>query len=192
MLFLVVIFIRDMVTKEKYDATIMLATSYFVTEEQTAVLEQQAEQYFTDIDGDGKVNLTVVPIFIQKNADGQPTDAQYAYSMQVKLMAEVTADRSMVYMFDDAFTDMFTNQAVPRNLTSDFPGNAQMEGSVWKIDESEFAKQNFLKDYTTTTGAEIFATMGDPSGIEKPDELERYNKVFEGFSNMVNNKIINK
>ncbi len=190
-LLLVVIFIRDMVGREKYDANILLATSRFVSDEQVAEFEQQAEKYFTDIDGDGQVNLSVIPIQIQKGENGQPADPQYAYSMQVKLMAEVSSDRAMIYVFDQDFYDLFTQEATPRNLTADFPGNPQVQGPVWMIGESEFAKQGFLKDYTPTTGVKIYATMGDSSQITKPEEQEQYSKVFEGFSNMVNNKAVN-
>ncbi|SDN96607.1 hypothetical protein [Acetanaerobacterium elongatum] len=189
-LFLAILFTKDMIFKEKFDATILLCTSYYVDDTKVEELEKQAEKYFPDVDKNGEVNIAVEPIFITKDAKGEPTDPQTAYAMQMKMIAEITSDPAMVYIFDQSYYDTYTEQAPLRKLSDDFPGNKQVENSAWKIGESDFAKNNFLKDYFATSGQQIYASMGNGEDIKKANEQERYKKIFEGFANMVNNKAI--
>lgn len=189
-LFLVIIFAKDMILKEKYDATILLCTSYIIDSAQTDELKLQAEKYFPDVDNNGEVNISISPIYITRDKNGEPTDAETAYAMQMKMVAELSSDQAMIYIFDQSYYDTFTQQAPLRELSADFPGNTEIEDSVWKLGKSDFIRQNFLKDYESLTGQQIYASIGNGVDIKKAEQKERYNKIYEGFSNMVNNQIL--
>lgn len=96
-LFMAVTLIRDMVTREKYDAEMMMTgqayVDYTVSERMSLLLSQYAEDY----DKNGEINVGIF-------ANTFPADAAQAEMMmaaQTKLMAELSDGRSMVMILDD-------------------------------------------------------------------------------------------
>lgn len=189
---LIIFFVKDMVGKENFDATIMVAVSSYVDDSQTAELGETLEQYFPDIDGDGDVNLNMIPIFMEGGEGGEPSDVQYAYAMQVKMTSEISTNRMLVYLYDDGFTGIFIDEVGARELSQDFPDNPLVEGTVWDIAASEIGKQTFIAEYEKQSGRKFYASIAGGGQITKEKDVATYASVLEGFSNMVNNIRINE
>ncbi len=181
-------FIKDMVTKEKFDATIMVVSSSYVDDSELSALADKAELYFPDIDQNGEVNIQISPIFIEGGEDGEPSDIQVAYAMQVKLLAEISSNRMLICIFDDGFSNLFLNQAELRELSKDFPDEPAVTGSVWQIADSQFAEDTFLPNYEKRSQRRFSASMLDASNLSKQEDIETYQKVLEGLGNMIKSK----
>lgn len=189
-LMLVIIFVKDFVTKEKYDATIMLATSYYVDDTRLDNLKDTLEDYFPDIDGNGEVNLAITPIYIEGGEGGQPTDAEYAYAMQMKMLSEVSVNSSLIVIFDDGFTNSFVEQMEMRDLSKDFPDNALISKTLWDITASDFGSKTFIPEYEKQTGTKVYASITSAEYVPEK-EVSEYNQVLQGFFNIINNTPIN-
>ena len=187
---LLAVFIRDFATKEQFDGTVMVATSYFVDDDRNAVLKETLEQYFPDIDGNGKVNLAIVPIFLEGGQQGEPSDPQLAYAMQMKMVSEISTTPSLIYIFDDGFTNLFIEQGMLRNLSKDFPDNPLVSESIWDISQSEIAKKTFISEYQNHLGSKYFVSISTGEMV-KEKNVEQYEMMFQGLYNMINNIKIN-
>ena len=185
-LVLLVTFVKDFVTKERFDGTVMVATSHFVDDDRTEKLKETLEQYFTDIDGDGKVNLSIVPIYLEGGQEGEPTDPQLAYAMQMKMVAEISTTPSLIFIFDDGFTNLFIEQGLLRDLSKDFPDNPLVEDKAWDITQSEIAQKTFIGEYQAQLGTKYYVSMSTGEQVKEKNAAQ-YEKMVEGLYNMVNN-----
>lgn len=185
-LVLLFIFVKDFVTKERFDGTVMVATSHFVDDVRYEKLEETLEQYFTDIDGNGEVNLSIVPIFLEGGQQGEPTDPQHAYAMQMKMVAEISTNPSMIFIFDDGFTNLFIEQGLLRDLSKDFPDNPLVDGKTWDITQSEIAQETFISEYHAQVGSRFYVSMTTGEQVKEKNAAQ-YEKMVEGLYNMVNN-----
>ncbi len=186
-LLLVSVFIKDMVTKEKYDATVMLATSYYVDDAKTEQLKATLEPYFTDIDGNGEVNLFILPIYMEGGVGSESGDMQHAYAMQMKMVSEISVNPSMIFIFDEGFTDTFVNQMEARNLEADFPDNPLIQGTCWDIAASEIGGQTFIAEYEQAVGSKYYASITNGTQVKKEAEVVEYEAILQAFHNMINN-----
>ncbi len=189
-LVLLVTFVKDFVTKERFDGTVMVATSHFVDDDRTEKLKETLEQYFTDIDGDGKVNLSIVPIYLEGGQEGEPTDPQLAYAMQMKMVAEISTTPSLIFIFDDGFTNLFIEQGLLRDLSKDFPDNPLVEDKAWDITQSEIAQKTFIGEYLAQLGTKYYVSMTTGEQVKEKDAAQ-YEKMVEGLYNMVGNIKVN-
>ncbi len=189
-LILLVLFVKDFTTKEQYDGTVMVATSYFVDDDRNAVLKETLERYFSDIDGNGEVNLAIVPIFLEGGQQGEPTDVQLASAMQMKMVAEISTNPSMIYIFDDGFTNLFIEQGLLRDLSQDFPDNPLVRDKTWDISQSEIAQKTFIGEYQSHLGSKYYVSISTGEQVSEKN-IAQYEKMVEGLYNMVNNIKVN-
>lgn len=89
--------IRQCATREKYDAQVVLFAYSAFTPEQISVLEYQLEQYYEDLNGDGKSNIQIIDCSYAKSANWN----QYQSTMMTKLTANISSNaEAMLYITD--------------------------------------------------------------------------------------------
>lgn len=103
LLFCVVFFARDVLMKEKFDITVLAVTKQTIFREQVDELETQFEQYASDIDGNGEINVHVEAITIPKNT--QNSDPQLAMAMQAKFIAMLQDFGNVIFLMDDTIRE---------------------------------------------------------------------------------------
>lgn len=117
--------------REKYDYTVVLFSYKSCFDVQTEKIEEYLENYSTDLDGDGKVNVSVINCSF--NNDG---DLQYKNSMFTKVQAQIFGNKEAVmFMVDKDAYDYMQNvvdggifQNEPIVLGEDFYNKTETEG----------------------------------------------------------------
>lgn len=94
-----IVFIKDMVTQEKYDMQVSVNTSLYTTMEQQQALEEVWESYAGDFDGDGTVNVGGLINYIPQ---GDKADPNLVMAGQTKFVVELSDGKSMILLFDEA------------------------------------------------------------------------------------------
>lgn len=134
-LVLAVIFIRDMVTSPNYDFTVLMAGGVYVSDENGTLLTKRMEEYGVDVNEDGQVLISFAPIYLIDATD----NAEYAEQMmasQMKLVAEISAGDSYVYILDQAvFDSMFGDDPDIFSEIEYLKGTAFASGTVLELDE---------------------------------------------------------
>ena len=80
----IIVFITvDSLRKERYDTTVVIATDYFVDEEQLSALDQVLKPVVGDLDGNGKVNINYAVLYVGNTEVGrQNQERMYLYMSQ--------------------------------------------------------------------------------------------------------------
>lgn len=191
-LLLAVVFIHDIATKEQYDTTVMFAHSEYVEDAEIAQLKSTLEQYIPDVDGNGEVNLLMTPIFMQGGEGGEPSDPEYAYAMQMKMVSELSVNPTLIVIFDDGFLRTFSEEGFLQDLSEPFAGDPLVERTMWRIASSEFGKSTFLEQYEKVFGRTVYAAVTNDSRTQNDKERAVHEQVAQGFYNMINGDKIAK
>lgn len=104
LLIMVVMFISDMLSREKFDCSVILATQSVVSIEQEARITELLQGYGEDLDGDGVVNIGLSSVRFPLSADGM--NAQVQMAEQVRFMGEVSSRSTLLCILDDYTTQM--------------------------------------------------------------------------------------
>jgi hypothetical protein len=96
-LFMVISLVHDLVTKEKYDAEMMITGQQYVDYTVSERLGLLLSQYAEDYDGNGEINVAVFSNEFPTNS----AQAEMVMAAQTKLMAELSDGRSMILILDD-------------------------------------------------------------------------------------------
>ncbi len=94
-----IVFIKDMVTQEKYDMQISVNSSIFTTMDQQYAFEEAWEAYAEDFDEDGTVNVGALVNYIPQ---GEQADPNLVMAGQTKFVVELSDGKSMILLFDEA------------------------------------------------------------------------------------------
>ena len=106
-LFVAVSLLHDLVTKEKYDAEMMITGQQYVDYTVSERLGLLLSQYAEDYDGNGEINIGVF-------SNEFPTDSAQVEMMmaaQTRLMAELSDGLSMVMVLDNYTYDLINNSS---------------------------------------------------------------------------------
>lgn len=94
----IAIMVTQCATREKYDFITVLFTYTSVMDGQAQNVEEYLEQYASDIDGDGKVNVQVVNC----SFNAENGSAQMARLSLTKLQSMIAAEpKAILFIFDD-------------------------------------------------------------------------------------------
>lgn len=99
------VLVSQCANREKYDYTVVLFSYKSCLDAQTERIEEYLENYSTDLDGDGKVNVSVINCSF--NNDG---NLQYKNTMLTKVQTQIVGNKEAVmFMVDkDAYDYMQT------------------------------------------------------------------------------------
>lgn len=87
------VMIWQLVTRDNPDYRLVIATNSYVPQQAADTLEAAFEEYGRDIDGDGKVEMSVEVIMLGG-------DMQYGMANQTKLIAHLSTADVMLFAFD--------------------------------------------------------------------------------------------
>jgi hypothetical protein len=99
----IVVFITiDSLRKERYDATVVIATDYYVDEEALDSLDAVLKPVVKDVDGNGKVSIDYVVLYVSGNTEigRQNQERMYLYMSQ---------DDVSLYLMSDEISSAYTN-----------------------------------------------------------------------------------
>ena len=91
----------DALRQERYDTTVVLATDYYVDDENLTALEELFEGCTEDYDGNGKVNVCVINLFVGNTEVGrQNQERMYLY---------MTQDDVALFLMSEDVAEAYTN-----------------------------------------------------------------------------------
>lgn len=119
---LIVFFVRDVFFQTKADMTVVLVSGGYMMPESVEALQAELEKYAGDINGDGKVLVSIdsitLPAFSDEEETGEgeqsegelmtdmaSSDPQADYASAMKLMAVLASNTDPIYVMDQAGYD---------------------------------------------------------------------------------------
>ena len=94
----ITVMVAQCATREKYDLITVFFTYTYVMDGQTQQVEEYLEQYASDIDGDGKVNVRVVNC----SFNAENGNVQVSQTSLMKLQSMIAAEsKAMLFILDD-------------------------------------------------------------------------------------------
>jgi hypothetical protein len=130
----IVVFITvDSLRKERYDATVVIATDYYVDEEALDSLDAVLKPVVKDVDGNGKVSVNYVVLYVNGDTEigRQNQERMYLYMSQDDVSLYLMSDEiSSAYTNPELeyFTDPLTEYDLPYDeqnpIRADLSGNA--------------------------------------------------------------------
>jgi hypothetical protein len=98
----IIVFITiDSLRKERYDATVVIATDYYVDEEALDSLDAVLKPVVKDVDGNGKVNIEYVVLYVG--------DTEVGRQNQERMYLYMTQDEVSLYLMSDDISSAYTN-----------------------------------------------------------------------------------
>lgn len=99
----IVVFITiDSLRKERYDATVVIATDYYVDEEALDSLDAVLKPVVKDVDGNGKVSIDYVVLYVSG-------DTEIGRQNQERMYLYMSQDDVSLYLMSDEISSAYTN-----------------------------------------------------------------------------------
>ncbi len=98
----IVVFITvDSLSQTRYDTTVVIATDYFVDEEELAALDEVLKPVVEDLDGNGQVNIYYAILFVG--------DTELGRQNQERMYLYMTQEDVALYLMSENISDAYTN-----------------------------------------------------------------------------------
>nr|WP_317361144.1 hypothetical protein [uncultured Blautia sp.] len=160
-LFCIIIFAKDMMSKIDYDYCVSVIGNYSMPEEDAQALQNWFEEHAEDINEDGEVHVQIADYYLPPEGEAGYDPQIYAAS-QTKLMVDLQEGTSMIYFLDKAnYEKLQEMEAFPKQ-----------EETVEVKDCDGFQKIGspaYLKDMIMT-----MRLMYDDSKLGKDEEIRAY------------------
>ena len=179
---LLIFFIVDMATKDKYDITIMAFNQYqgYLS---TAVQEKTFEQFAADTDGNGEVNVLVNGAQTYPSgstSSGAVVNPQMAQVASTKLFAGMQTFEGFIFLMDEStydslITDSETGEKADIFLDlSQYSGkNAAFQGDKLYLKDTQLAKDWGFKEVPD----DLFLCLRDFDKYDAGKETNRVKKL---------------
>ena len=179
---LLIFFIADMATKDKYDITIMAFNQYqgYLS---TAVQEKTFEQFAADTDGNGEVNVLVNGAQTYPSgstSSGAVVNPQMAQVASTKLFAGMQTFEGFIFLMDEStydslITDSETGKKADIFLDlSQYSGkNAAFQGDKLYLKDTQLAKDWGFKEVPD----DLFLCLRDFDKYDAGKETNRVKKL---------------
>ncbi len=162
--------VGDLLFEEKYDLTVVVSTSYPMSTIQ-APLETVLEEYATDYDGNGEVNVGVSVVNIRDPESGG-SDTEMDIASKAKIIGMLTTGDPILFLVDDVSYEYMYNG----DFFTDLSGYAK-DGSEDSKNIKE--KRFYIGD---TTFEDDLMEEGGLIREEFPDDLTFVLRDFEGLN----------
>ncbi len=131
--------VYSVVTKEKYDLSIMFVSAPEYQIQDTAPLEQALTKYTQDYDSNGEVNVTVDGLTY--DPDGETTNMDYYTAVQARFTVSFSEGLNLVYIMDETIYDLTKNTLhVEYEDLSQYSDNPNIDGEKYYIkDDDDFS-----------------------------------------------------
>ena len=92
-----VVFIVDIVNQVDYDGEVLIVSNNYLIEESTASIKNYFEEIYTDVNGDGEINISITSIYLNENEINTEADM----AARTKLMGELSIGKNQIFIFDE-------------------------------------------------------------------------------------------
>lgn len=158
-------------TRIEYDAKIILHTNKYYTSEEIGVLEEFFKPYFTDITGNGEVEVGIIDCSF--NTEGT-FDSSYVASLSTKLQASIANDETVqLFIVDEKCHDRLNN--LSQNFSEFFIEYIPLPEAAYKAAEEG--------GFTLPEGCIIGRRIIRGTSIENKNEIAKYEQQAEEFMN---------
>lgn len=183
---LLIFFIVDMATKEKYDLTIMAFNQYqgYLN---TKVQAETFEQFSSDIDGNGEVNVLLngVQTYNGETASGTMVNPQLAQTASTKLFAGMQTFEGFIFLMDEGTYDSIVTDAetgekadIFLDLSQYSEQNAAFQGDKLYLKDTQLAKDWGFKEVPE----DLFLCLRDFDKYQTGKESNRVKKLREQYA----------
>lgn len=183
---LLIFFIVDMATKEKYDLTIMAFNQYqgYLN---TKVQAETFEQFSSDIDGNGEVNVLLngVQTYNGETASGTVVNPQLAQTASTKLFAGMQTFEGFIFLMDEGTYDSIVTDAetgekadIFLDLSQYSEQNSAFQGDKLYLKDTQLAKDWGFKEVPE----DLFLCLRDFNKYQTGKESNRVKKLREQYA----------
>lgn len=161
LLFMVIVFIKDMLGKVDYDYNIAFVTDYMIADEDSQALQGYFEANAEDLNGDGEVHVQIQNYVLPPD-DAQGYDPQMLAAGQTKMTVDMQEGTSMIFFISQQNFEKFKDAGVFPEKLEDF---AKVEDCAAY---EELGKPASVKD--------LYVAMRSLEGtkMEKDEEMTTY------------------
>ena len=138
LLFMVVVFVKDMLSKVDYDYDIAFVTDYMIADEDSQALQSYFEANAEDLNGDGEVHVQIQNYVLPLD-DAQGYDPQMLAAGQTKMTVDLQEGTSMIFFISQQNFEKFKDAGV-------FPEK--------------------LEDFAKVEDCAAYAEMGEPASVK--------------------------
>lgn len=160
----------DLLTKEKYDAIVVLGlTDATLTEEAQNQLEKELEELYGDADGNGEVNVLLDSLMFSTD----PASYQYTMAAQARLVTNLSVTESIIFILDEeTFKANFGEiQYGFADLDKLYPDNPFVKKKQYYLKDTKF-----LKDAGIELKKDLFVIMryfdADAEGVTEEQKAK--------------------
>ena len=161
-LFFVIIFIKDMVTKIDYDYSIAFLGNYGISSDDSMALQQWFEEHGEDLNGDGEVHVQISDYSCPGDGE-EGYDPQVFAAMQTRFIVDIQEGASMIFFLNQEKFEDYKDQGV-------FPEN-----------EEDYVKIEDCKGYQEAGSPQSAAdfmvalrNLDEESGLSQKEEIQDY------------------
>ena len=104
LLLLIVPFIYQHITAPEYDLSVMIAGNRVISQETLETVKGEIAELISDTNGDGEINID-----IQNMTFSDSSDPEYLLAQNTKVMAEISAGETFLYLFSENKANEFLN-----------------------------------------------------------------------------------
>lgn len=162
LLFMAVVFIKDMLSKIEYDYNVAFVSDYMMADEDNLALQKYFEENGEDLNGDGEVHVQIQNYSIPSE-DSKGYDPQMLMASQTKLTVDMQEGTSMIFFLSEQNFEKFKESGVlpenredyvdvkacggyaecgsPQSIEDMFVGLRIVEGTKMADDEESIAYQ---------------------------------------------------
>lgn len=176
---MVSVFVRDILMRVDYDLSIVIAGEHvFFEDGDYDIIIQNLESVAPDINGDGEVHVALTPITMT-NSDS-PASMEMQSANQIKLMGELSAQSSYIYIIDRALYDSsFAREDI--FVKSSYDGD---------ITELISVDQNKIFTGSSMESNDLFIAILDSKIVNTNSKRNKqhYSASLEAYNNIIDNK----
>lgn len=110
-IFLVIIFIRDIVNRIDYDYCVAMVGNYPVEDDDRTSLQEWFEEHGKDLNGDGEIHVQIGEYYIPQEGD-PGYDPQVLAANQTKFTVDMQEGTSMLFFLSEENYETFRNMGV--------------------------------------------------------------------------------
>ena len=117
---MVVVFVKDMLSKVDYDCDIAFVTDYMIADEDSQALQSYFEANAEDLNGDGEVTDVQIQNYVLPPDDAQGYDPQMLAAGQTKMTVDLQEGTSMIFFISQQNFEKFKDAGVFPEKLEDF------------------------------------------------------------------------
>jgi hypothetical protein len=159
---LAILTIHDISSRPNYDYRLMIVSDLYLMQEDTDLLSKRISELGEDVNGDGQILVSVDPVYLESSTAG---DMQMIMAAQAKVIGEVTAGETYLFMFNKTgYDSMFKGQGI---FGSDEPNEDE---AYFSLKGNSFISDTYI-DVDIETN-EVFLGLRVSDGLSNKENIK--------------------